>query len=469
MQSLIPKTTISTLCGYRDAALAKMQEAAKTIEKGHRLAEEAAELAQLAHMGTGFYLNDRTQAEAYQNLFSNFSAEGSMDVYRQHMDARIWMYLLDATGLSKLMDRTAKDKMYEDLCADVPTVSEENAWNLFNQLAGDAELIFQRGLARAFIDLDRRFKSHDGFKLGTRIILTNVFDHWGGWNYHSRMGDTLADIERVFAVLDKTEPDGTGLRQAIHESRKGCLNPRQSVTETKYFRIKGFKNGNAHLWFLRDDLVERANLVLASYYGEVLPDGVPKGGTEADLKSKSGLPSKDLSFYPTPQAVTQQLLRDVYIREGHRVLEPSAGTGHMVKELLGTEASSITAIEINSERCHALRANKDPRLTVTQANFLQVHPRPEFDHVIMNPPFYGTHWMEHVVHAFEFLAPGGTLTTVLPISAELGESQKHKTFRKWAKSHCSKHRLFYDLPQESFAESGTRISTVTLTLHKKGA
>lgn len=464
--ALVQKTTLSTLSAFRDAALAKMTEAVSTIDRGHNLANEAQELAQNAHNGTGFTLNDRTEQEAYGRLFESFNPEGSLACYRAQMDARIWMHLLTVTGMGKLMDKTARDKLYEDLCGEVPEFTEENAYNLFGTLANDAELIFQRGLARAFIDLDRRFKSHDGFKIGSRIILTNVFDAWGGWNYHSRMEETMADIERVFAVLDKQEPDGQGLRNAISEDRKGGgFQARQSVTETKYFRIKAFKNGNAHIWFKRDDLVLKANKLLAAYYGEVLPDAVPKEGTKEDLKSKCGLPAKNLSFYATPLAVIERIMRELYIRKEHRILEPSAGTGNMVRELLKTDAQSVTAIEIDSDRCHTLRGIRDPRLTVSGANFLQVQARPEFDHVVMNPPFFGTHWMEHVVHAFDFLAPGGTLTAVLPVSAELGETKKHNIFRKWAKSKSKGWgNLFSDLPSESFAESGTRVNTVVLTL-----
>lgn len=88
----------------------------------------------------------------------------------------------------------------------------------------------------------------------------------------------------------------------------------------------------------------------------------------------------------------------------------------------------------------------------------------------MNPPFFGTHWMEHVTHAYEFLAPGGTLISILPVSAELGETEKHTAFREWAQKRARHANwLFSDLPAESFKDSGTRINTVTLTLYRKKA
>ena len=134
----------------------------------------------------------------------------------------------------------------------------------------------------------------------------------------------------------------------------------------------------------------------------------------------------------------------------------------MARALLA-KGAKVDAIEIDESRCVALRAIDG--LNVTRANFLRQEAVPVYDKVVMNPPFYGTHWMEHVVHAFDFLAPGGSLVAVLPITAELGMTAKHKAFRKWAKDHTSGYgRLFQDLPAESFMESGTRVNTVTITL-----
>lgn len=461
---LIPRTTIVEIAGHRDAAIERMREAARLIEEGHRLADEALERAQLAYGAATFTLKDHGANKDYRRIFESFDRDASLDAFRRQLDARVWVHVVGLTGMSDLMDRTAKEQLDQDLCGDVPEFSEDAARQVFESLLGDAPLIFQRGLARTFSDLDRRFKSHDGFKIGSRIILTRVFDERGSFSYHSRMRDTLADVERVFAVLDGVKPDPGALCRAIAEDRRGGWNPRQSVTETPYFRVRCFQNGNAHLWFLRDDLVDKANQVLADYYGEVLPDAAHPDDSPDDLRSRSGLPAKDLSFYPTPDAVTEQAIRDLYIREGSRVLEPSAGTGNMVRHLLA-KGAQVDAVEIDPDRVRALEGIRDPRLTVHPGNFLSLPARPEYDFVVMNPPFYGTHWMEHVVHAFDFLRPGGTLVAVLPVTAEMGESAKHETFRAWVKKHSRGWRLpFTDLPPESFASSGTRVNTVVLTM-----
>lgn len=461
---VVHHTTILKIASCRDAALKRMQEATAKIEEGHRMADESLKMAEEAYGVATFTLKDHAASKDYSRIFERFDREASISAFRRQLDARVWMNVVTLTGMSDLMDRTAKEQLDQDLCGAVPEFSEDSARQVFELLLGDAAIIFQRGLARTFSNLDRRFKSHDGFKIGSRIILTHVFDDWGSFNHYSRVRDTLADVERVFAVLDEEKPNPGSLSQAIAKDRGGGWSRRQSVTETPYFRIRCFKNGNAHLWLLRDDLVEKANKMLAEYYGEVLPDAVPPNNSPEDLRTHTGLPAKDLSFYPTPEAVTKQVLQGLYIREGHRVLEPSAGTGNMVRHILA-QGAQVDAIEIDPERVRALWSIHNPRLKVQPGNFLTMPATPEYDFVLMNPPFYGTHWMEHVIHAFDFLKPGGKLVAVLPVTAETGDSKKHETFRSWVQNHSRQPRLpFTDLPPESFVSSGTRINTLILTM-----
>lgn len=461
MFEMVTKATIFDLCASRNAALDKMKEAIVYINEGARLAGESWELGALSRGGEVFKRGHA--ARVVPSLFPSSTGMGALETYRREIDASAWWNVYIMSGMDVMMDRTEKEKFAKSLDGDIAPFTEENFEATFSALIGDANLIFARGLARTFSDLDRRFKSHDGFKLGSRIILTRVFDEYGSWNYHSRMRDTIADIERVFAILDNKQPEIGALARAIEKDRKG-YNARQSESETEYFRINCFKNGNAHLWFKRDDLVNRANKVLAAYYGEVLPDAAPKNYSPDDLRTKSGLPAKNLSFYATPDEVCVKLMREVDIPKGARTLEPSAGTGAIVRHLLA-KGAIVDAIEIDPERAQSLRGIRNNNLTVTNANFLTTTPRAVYDLVVMNPPFYHTHWMEHVLHAFDFLNERGVLLAVLPVTAETGDTRKHEEFRAWVAKH-SDWRAFTDLPPESFAESGTRVNTVILRVRK---
>jgi hypothetical protein len=462
-------SSVDEMCAARDAAMAGITKAASAIQDGYRLASEANEHARRAHNGAQFHISDEKSRKDYNALFgSGFDTAASVDAYRRDLDSAVWTNIIDRLGISDLMDKTAKEEMRAELLANVPEVSRENVFATIENLMGDRELIFQRGLAVAFSRLDKRFRSHDGFKIGSRIILTRVFDDWGSWNYHADHRSTFVDVERVFAVLDGENPNPTGLVSALNASRAKHHGPHQSECEGTYFKIRTFKNGNAYLWFTRDGLVKKANKILADYYGAVLPDAVEKDAAEHKLKNRTNLPCKDLQFYPTPDAVTDVILRYACLGNATRILEPSAGAGDMARRIVEKTGCTVDAIEIDAGRADRINPARDPRVNVTCANFLKVPARPEYCRVIMNPPFYGTHWMDHVLHAFDFLTPGGTLYAVLPASAEFGESAKHEAFRKWLKENTStwNGHSFRALPAESFAKSGTRISTVILEINK---
>lgn len=480
-QDLVPRTVVSEICAHRAHAVDTMARAVALMVEARELADEAERHAQLAHGAATFTLHDRSRSDAYRRLFEDVDAEASLAAYRQQVDARVWVNLLTLTGVGTLMDRTEKEKLDAQLAEDAVPVTEDNVWSTLEGWVQSGGLMFRRGLAKAFSGLDRRFKSHDGFKIGGRVVLTHVFDCWGHWSYGNRARDTITDVERVFSVLDKDKPppkigaDGKpekvpGLLDLIDADRGRGFHARQSCTESPYFRIRTFKNGNAHLWFTRDDLVEKANLILADYYGAVLPDGVPADVTAEDIRRRSTALCKDLAFYPTPRKVVEEhLLRDVYIDQSSVVLEPSAGDGAIVRALLAKRAQ-VDAVEVDPGRVAQLRAisQVNPRLAVHHGNFLQLQPRAKYTHVIMNPPFSGTHYMQHVMHGFEFLAPGGTLVALLPATVEFGESKAHEAFRAWMEARKgSNWRLIYnDLPEESFAASGTRINTCYVVLHR---
>lgn len=477
---IVTSDLVSTCCAARDAAIAARAKAEEFYRLARNAMREAARFEFQAHGSQGFTLEDRSRKRGHDDD----GPDSELKHYTQQLDCRAWLNLIELSGMTALMDKTAKQELNESMVKNHVPFTPENVWATFEALRADAGMTFRRGIAMSFSELDRRFKSHDGFKIGARIILTHVFDDWGSFHYGSKIAMSMGDIERVFAILDGKLAGEDGklvnpraLEDAIRADRKRGMNRHQSTTETPYFRIHCFKNGNAHLWMLRDDLVEKVNLLLTEYYGEVLPDGAPRDTSPDDLRSKSGLPAKDLSYYPTPDVVVdlclRQYTRDFNVKPGMRALEPSAGTGNMVRGLLKL-GMAVDAVEIDPDRVEALVKLRTPKLRVYQQNFLNMNPNPVYDLVLMNPPFYGTHWMEHVLHAFDFLVPGGTLIAVLPVSAQIGTSKKHETFHAWVEQFLSINRYngrdfnwaFSDLPAESFAASGTRINTVILELGK---
>ncbi len=197
-------------------------------------------------------------------------------------------------------------------------------------------------------------------------------------------------------------------------------------------------------------------------------------------------------FVRTPADLADRIVsghRDIgAFPRGARVLEPSAGDGALVRQILDADRDvHVTAVEPNSGRADAvdaLDAEFPGRITVYRGTFEQYVDYVEwcrttgagsdragdgepFDAVVMNPPFGDSQradvWIDHVRAAWELLRPGSVLTAIVPPSYATREHRAHREFREWAQGHGA---TFEKLPAGSFAASGTGASAGVLTLPK---
>jgi predicted RNA methylase len=368
------------------------------------------------------------------------------------------------------MDRKAHEEFSAQLDKEPPPVTVEAILATLEQFQENALTIMQRGVALAFSSLDRRFRSHDGFKIGSRIILTHMVSEFG--LAQDRTTQTLRDVERAFfTVAGQRQPENYGGIVGLVRGACGSfLGRKQYIVETEFLRVKGYKNGNAHLWFKRDDLVERVNLILADYYGETLGAG-PDAAEPTHTRSTAV--ARNMGYFPTPAPVVNMLLeagrtpltgyRDEPVK-ALDILEPSAGDGAIANPLRKA-GHRVTCIELHPGRCDELAwlGHK-----VTRCDFLTTSPAVTglFDRVLMNPPFDRGLDMDHVKHAFQFLKPGGVLAAVMSAGTAYREDAKTVAFRAW----CEKFRVndyrdaFDDLPPGSFKESGTMVNACIVAL-----
>lgn len=454
--ALMPRASVYELEAARNAAITAYEEAFDKLEAAQRSLRRAAPTGaagNLPSLSTG--VHDRADLSTREK-YSAFVTKG--------VDRSVWSHLIASTGLDKLMDRAERDAFRDALEKEPPPATAENCFATMERLVGDSNLIFKRGIATAFAKLDRRFRSHDGFKIGSRTVLSHAFTD-GRWNYYSRHDETLIDVERTFAQLDgQPQPERMGgIVGAVDAARGSGFSNRAFRAETDYFRIEAYKNGNAHLWFKRKDLVLKVNHLLADYYGAAVgarPDA-------ADVKHAYAItPAKNFGLFPTPEAVAQRVHEAAGIVRGdshpHRppepytVLEPSAGTGNLSRPARAAWAS-VTCVEIQGVLAGALTAERYAR--VVHADFLTQSPDVLglFDKIIMNPPFDGCRDVDHVTHALRFLKPGGKLVSVMGAGVEFREDRKTADFRAEVERRGG---YFSDLPAASFAESGTYMNTV---------
>lgn len=386
-----------------------------------------------------------------------------IEARRKEVDRLIWGHVIYSLGIERLMDRDAREQMRRTLQDNPPPATADNCHTWAQSLMADAGMIFQRGIANAFSRLDRRFRSHDGFKIGARLVLSWAMDSWGHWS--RGQDETLRDVERAFHVLDKKpQPERhAGVVGACDQAKRGQgLSLRAFEAETEYFRVRGFKNGNLHLWFKRPDLVARVNELLADYYGATL-------GAGQDVAAKRHAPAQGLAknygFFESPEAVVARVIDEASIWTRERaqslgalsVLEPSAGRGALARAA-AQAGHLVTCVEVQSGLAAGLRDAGTYQRVICD-DFLDVAPAGLglFDRVIMNPPFDRGRDVDHVTHAMGFLAPGGRLVAVMSAGVEFREDAKTTDFRAEVERRGGR---FLDLPHGSFAEAGTMVNTV---------
>jgi hypothetical protein len=204
-------------------------------------------------------------------------------------------------------------------------------------------------------------------------------------------------------------------------------------------------------------------------------------------------PDPALSFWPTPHEVADDLVYRVMVPgfgdgaasvDGEvpqvRVLEPSAGDGHLgrvIRKYLPN--GHITCVEPSSQRAATLRAQDglaDEVVESTLEEYLDAvawsalaGTFEPFDVVIMNPPFTLADrpqaWAEHILAIYNhphLLAPYAQIGAVVPRNVLNGKSKAVRTVREL----CHPAHGIEVCDKGAFNPVGARISTALLWLEK---
>ena len=266
MNALIPRNTVEQIVSFRDAAVAAYHGAFDKIADADKAMKEAAGFwrAAAGDFASHYHGDNRNGVSEVTAFFHAVNLPDRDQYFRtavRLIDVSCWHYLIQMTELDMLMDRKAKDELRDSLkwvpesyrhgrgesrelvnldeLQGIPPVTVDNIYATIDKWAGEAEMIFRRGIATAFSSLDRCFRSHDGFKVGARVILTNAFAEYSGGLSYGRTADTLQDIERTFRILDGHKPGlayGGIIGQIRNERRYG---PHQSEHHGEYFKVVG--------------------------------------------------------------------------------------------------------------------------------------------------------------------------------------------------------------------------------------
>jgi len=133
-----------------------------------------------------------------------------------------------------------------------------------------------------------------------------------------------------------------------------------------------------------------------------------------------------LDFFPTPERLADEMIETAGIEEGMKVLEPSAGMGHIADRIreAGVEPD---VIEMSGDRRELLEAKG---YELAGYDFLE-HTDGGYDRIIMNPPFSDSRDAEHIQHAYNLLKPGGQLVAIAGEGIFFRGDKKATAFREW--------------------------------------
>jgi len=173
-------------------------------------------------------------------------------------------------------------------------------------------------------------------------------------------------------------------------------------------------------------------------------------------------PSKN-GYFPTPAPIVEQLIELAGVEHGDHVLEPSAGRGNIARQLADIGAR-VTAFEILPENRQHLAGLSSRVYLDLEPDFLNARvPMAGYDSVVMNPPFEKQQDIDHVLHAYKMLKPGGRLVSVMAAGITFREDRKAKGLRELIDNTGGE---IIPLPEGAFKESGTMVRTVIAVIPK---
>ena len=163
----------------------------------------------------------------------------------------------------------------------------------------------------------------------------------------------------------------------------------------------------------------------------------------------------------TTQAVIDQFTQIADIKDGHKVLEPSAGMGLLAEGILKHNSDiELDCIELNSQCKKTLR---EKGFKVIWSNFLDFKPKYLYDRVIGAPNFKDNIDCEHVMKMYDCTKEGGKIISIMSPFWMTGSSELQIKFRKWLEN---KSYTITILPDNSYVEGGITVPTILINLEK---
>ena len=137
-------------------------------------------------------------------------------------------------------------------------------------------------------------------------------------------------------------------------------------------------------------------------------------------------------FVPTPIPVIDKMIDALGpINPNDRILEPSAGYGHIADRLVqkaNLKPCQIDVIEPISDLRKVLHSKG---YNLVDYDILKYQPKYQYDKIIMNPPYDNGSDILHLMHCHDLLKKGGKVVCILPENDFIPSRQPG--YEKWLK------------------------------------
>lgn len=181
----------------------------------------------------------------------------------------------------------------------------------------------------------------------------------------------------------------------------------------------------------------------------------------ADLQNgKNRNIKKEFQLFESPQIIAKRVVGLAEIEAHHKVCEPEAGRGAIIREI--PRQNCVDYYEIN-ELLHAELARFE-NATLKGRDFLYADESIKYDRIVANPPFSNNQDIDHIQKMYSALAPDGILVSVASTHWRHSYGVKEMLFRAWL--HTEVNAEIFEVEAGAFKESGTNIETVIIRIRK---
>lgn len=191
--------------------------------------------------------------------------------FTKALDQRLWQLVFDKTEIPRYMDAKARADFNRSLEHDPVPFTVENVRSTLVSAASQVDEMFARGLYELFCSRASHLttNSREPFKLPRKIIwsymVASEWVRWNGLRISHAVEPKINDLDRVLRTLAGEDFTPHSLSTKINSAWQTG-----DTFEDDLLKVRGFRNGNIHVWIKRQDVIDKANRVIAEYAGPAL-------------------------------------------------------------------------------------------------------------------------------------------------------------------------------------------------------